>query len=1123
MKKRILSITLVLAMIISLFAVANFGAVAKTELSAGTDYTISGFNTNAEFNLDPKDNLLNNVPADNLYWYNADERDVADTYTYRTEPTLVTDTGWFANMGLATIETNTPTAVQPAFQMCGYLSYKVFLHYGADNKVETVDAPNEDMQWVQTNYTLPTRSTITDITLSTYSATNTLSLNAPTAYQYIFSDTPGGLVSGIGATVVEVNHTAATIKNFTTVTLNKPVTAKYMAIRMLQPYNIVNCSTSMVGKSLTSRWYNWNRLDVHGTPADEVPYTISGTNNTNDVSASYDASKNLLNDVAPIGAYFYNEDASDPAAVVTQNGYASADKYLVNQTLATASTNTPSTKQDGWLMGNNDIVRNMFVKISGQGTSTAKVESLDAPSDKQWVQINYALPEKAKITDAVLSCWRQTSDVVDGWTPQSYQWIFANTLAELMTDKATVITVDHTADTIKNITTATLKTPVTAKYVAIRFYQPYNNFTTVNNTKPTSWSAAVINSNLWFRFNKIDIHGEFTPDPFTISGVNNRGNSPVDITKNLLSDIIPDDFYWVNTDTTDPEDVVALTPTKIPDNQIATEHIDHATSSANTITANEPAFWLKANSNFMRKMFIKLEGSSSSDAKITAIDTPDVNKQWVQANYTLAAEAKISDIVLSYNGNTNETLSGWAPQSYQYIFANTKDGLISGEGATVITVDHTADTIKNISKVTMKDGKEITAKYFAVRLLQPYNQFATASGNAGAVTNWSGAVVWSNFWYRFSRIDLNGAYINPVDAEVTANTEEGVPSTLISKADAVYTGPKDNNGNYSAGSVKVTATETYEDKANLKLYTFKGWYNGETIVSANAEYTYDLTKGDITLTAKYDVEETTVKYTLTFVDASKTVVGTIVVEEGKTVDMALVNAIVVKDIYGYTVKREGGNVVWDNGFDEPVIGDKTYNAQYEAIEELKTTVTVYDVDGSKYIDNREIRFDSQINLVSTKGAEYWADAAGNVLVGAPTGKLYACGTTMEIYAKTGEFETPAVAFVGKEMKDGKFTVFAHAAPTAEVKAYGIIFASNTYKENYDKQTDKGDMFTLKDTAAINKVNPSLKVSEVNVTTEGVVDFMATLNGCGGKVRHARAYVTYTNGTTVYSDVIVTNN
>jgi hypothetical protein len=67
------------------------------------------------------------------------------------------------------------------------------------------------------------------------------------------------------------------------------------------------------------------------------------------------------------------------------------------------------------------------------------------------------------------------------------------------------------------------------------------------------------------------------------------------------------------------------------------------------------------------------------------------------------------------------------------------------------------------------------------------------------------------------------------------------------------------------------------------------------------------------------------------------------------------------------------------------------------------------------------------------------------------------------------------------------------------------------------------MFTLKDTAAINKENPSLKVSEVNVTTEGLVDFMATLNGCGGKVRHARAYVVYSDDTVVYSDVIVTNN
>ncbi len=1112
MKKRILSMTLILSIVASLFAVANFGAIAKDKLVAGTDYTLSGYNNKSNFNLDPKENLLNNVTADNVYWYNVDERDTAANggASYIFQPTKVTKPGWADNLGLATVETNTPSAAQPAFQITNSLGLELFIDFddkgteATNDDTPIFDTPNVDLQWAQTNYTLPERSVITDVTLTRYEASDNVGLYAPTAYQYIFSDTPGGLISGVGATVVEVNHTASTIKNVTTVTLNKPVTAKYMAIRMLQPYNIYATEAqknTLKGKAATQKFYQWNRLDVHGTKAAEMDYTVSGFNNQNQFNL--DPKDSLLNGLSPDAIYWYNVDEADTAAnggatytnqatLVTNSG------WTANTGFATREDNTPSAPQPAFYTSSSLQLELFFQRSADNKTIT----SIDTPSEKQWVQANYTLPERSEITDVTLSCF-ENKDTVSQYTPTTYQYIFSDTPGGLISGVgATTITVDHSESTIKNITTVTLNKVVKAKYMAIRMYQHYN---TLNPNASTVIGNGV--GSRWMKWNRLDVHGQKTDElPYTISGYNNRNNYDVDPEYNLLDDIPTHEAYYYNTDANDPEIYIKSTPTKSSKDWF--QHTDFATLTENKVGSLQPAFMLC--NGLGNEMFTQY----GSDGKITKLDTPDVNKQWFQANYALAAEADINEVILADLNKTDDTISQWAPQSYQYIFANTEEALLTGEGVTVVNVDHTKDTIKNITKVAF--STPVRAKFVAVRFYQPYNSFGSYNWTTRAHTG---------LWFGWNRLDLHGVYVSPADASVAVATEEGVPSTLISKADAVYTGPKDDNGNYAAGSVKVTATESYEDRANLKLYTFKGWYNGETIVSAKAEYTYDLAGGDIALTAKYDVKETTVKYTLSFIDATKNVIGTIVVEEGKTPskdDVKAINAK-VKDIYGYNVFVEDDMVVWDGEVFEAVTADNTFYARYKAVD-INTAVTIYKLDNkSEYEKQDTQKFDTAITL-TCEGALSWTDAEDKVLVAAPTGTLYACGTEMNLYPVSTQLTADAVTFVGKEMKDGKFTVFAHAAPTAEVKAYGIIFASNTYKLNYDAQGEnKGDMFTLKDTAAINKENPSLKVSEVKVTTEGVVDFMATLTGCGGKVRHARAYVVYSDDTVVYSDVIVTNN
>ncbi len=494
-------------------------------------------------------------------------------------------------------------------------------------------------------------------------------------------------------------------------------------------------------------------------------------------------------------------------------------------------------------------------------------------------------------------------------------------------------------------------------------------------------------------------------------------------------------------------------------------------------------------------------------------DDEDYYREFV---YELDAKANIDSISLASTSYQNSTTKGslFAPYHIRYSLADNAADLFV-EGKSTIYDLYNSETQ---AFLTINLTEDIAAKYVGARIITSVpKEFI----NSGWAQNYSTT--------RINHFDVCGTYVNPADATVEVEKDAAVADVeaiTVSKDEPNISGITDTNGKYPVGSLKVNATEVYNDAENKLEYTFVGWYNGDTLVNANAEYTYDLTGDDVALTAKYNIEKVVTKYTLSFMDASKSVIGTIVVEEGKTPSVDEVKAInaKVKDIYGYNVIKDDGMVRWDAEVFEEVTGNKTFNARYEA-QDISTFVVIYNLDSTTeyYREPAHQKFDTAIYL-NVEDAKSYVDENDNVIVAAATGTIYACGERMKIYAKSATAEAPEVTFVGKDIKGGKFVVFAHAAPTAEVKAYGVIFASNTYKLNYDAQGENtGDMFTLKDTEAINKVNPSLKVSEVKVTNNANVDFMATLTGTDGKTRHARAYIIYSDDTVVYSDVIVTNN
>ena len=573
---------------------------------------------------------------------------------------------------------------------------------------------------------------------------------------------------------------------------------------------------------------------------------------------------------------------------------------------------------------------------------------------------------------------------------------------------------------------------------------------------------------------------------YVLSGYNNRNEFKTDnLKRNLLANVKLDSVFVLNTETYEDAKLGYLTknePTELT-TQNYSEHTNKLTSASVDMNNADTAILV---GDWAKNFFV----NPNSDGKGVGDLTEDETKQWVQVNYALPGEATINEFVVSAFKSADDSLSRWTPKHYKVIFANSKEDLVSGENATVYEIDHTANTIKNITTATLTET--VTAKYVAIRFIQPYNDFATPK--------LSHSFDYSNGLYlRLSHFDVYGTFTAPATEDVTAKAvdAEGADVAITATVAATGVGGKDDNGKYAKYSVALSAEETkvigdYE-------YTFAGWYKNDEANAVLATATGNVTVADadaVQFTAKYTSKKLITNYTLTFLDASKTVVGTIVIEEGQEVDMALVNAIEVKDIYGYEVFRdEEGNVVWDKGFDEAITADATYTALYKA-KDISTAITLYNLDSkTEYYDHHTQQYDTAITL-SCKGAKSWVDENGNVLLDTAEGVLYACGSRMKLYPVSEQKTAPAVAVVGK-VNDGNYSVFAHVN-VENATEYGVVFSSST---GYSMKND----FTVEDAKA-DADSKRYKMVEIDATQVGQIDFVATLEGTGDKTRYARAYV-----------------
>ena len=1183
-----------------MFAVANVGVAAATELTSGTDYTISGYNDNEYFTFKPEDNLLNDIEPISHYWYNVEEGD--NEIALASTPTKVTDAGWLNNLGQATASTNVVGATQDSFAPSGWIAQQLFVKF-ADKTVVSVDDVDPNKQWYQINYKLPSKSAITDATISLLSKTNdALDKWTPQSYEYIFADTEEALVTGEGATTVLVDHTINTIKNITTVTLNTAVTAKYVAVRFYMPWN--NFNDAMIGFSTSNGWYaRWDRLDIHGTPVADTnftDYSAAGVNTTNLSGTGKDAANSLIVDKRPNSAYFYNtiENSNglaittEPTAFVMQTDDIPA-RDIANLTSTTLTSQATLFSEAAY---GDKYTKYMWAEYGDDG----KVKTLIDDETKRWAQINYQLDGEAEIKTLIFGALANTSNHY--WhMPGHYKIILSDTEAGLLDLNQSKIVIDVDED--KNATfktnrhTIVLNDAVKAKYVALRFICMFNN--------DSIGSAA--RSNIYMdRINFFGVYGEYT-NPVSVPSVeptatakDNSGNTLEGVTATVSisasgnkdesgdnaivgatlsapeTATVSDKYYafdgWYLGETKvadEASNVYALTGSEetfdfvaqykqtykpytdfsaVGDNSKAVA--DAATSlladktvtsalyynaienhTGVAVTAEPTAFTVNdtlanitlsetstadsglfADLNLSRYMFKKYDAQNLISEIID-----DEDSQWAQVNYTLDGEANISKLQF---GNFRGSYHWQNASHYKYILSDTEAGLTDLTKANaVIEINTEENTSLKAGMQIVTLNSAVSAKYIGVRFISTANPQIIGKKIGDMYTD------------RMNYLGVYGTYTELADANVTYTVEGGAPETVVTKAEPVYSGNADSNGNYAAGNVTLTAETQYIDNENDVTYDFVEWKKGGVTYSVDNAITYDLTGEDAEFTAVY--EEGTMMYALDFVDGTGKVIDTLKIAKNTIPteqQMAAINEK-VKAVYGYEIVTNQYGVDWgEDVYNTPATISKTYYAQYRNLG-YQTAVTVTTVDGTKPYNNQNVAFDTAITVTDDAAAAWEMDGA--VVATGTELKLYAAGTTMNVTATEEEKSADELAFVGKAMDNDNFSVFVHVNPTKTVKAYGVIFGSNTYKNTYDAQDEnvKATMFVLDDTDAFVKTEtkkPSLTDNRVNVTNTANVDFMTSLTDVATnldgtyKTRHARAYVIYSDDSVVYSDVIISN-
>ncbi len=837
--------------------------------------------------------------------------------------------------------------------------------------------------------------------------------------------------------------------------------------------------------------------------------TVSGYNTEDTIvpgTGSLPMDKSLIVGKQPISTKIFNKIEGDGFATSDEpQDFTAAQGLNLNSNVTSASV----WNSDATLYNDGDMKKYMFVETDENGKFVDPYVTND--ETKQWIQINYELDATATIDNVVFgrvvdNAWNRSK-----WDPSHFKVILSDTeegLLNLGAAKA-VVDVDVTDNTSLNTCSyfdVKLNSAVTAKYVAIRIIAMYNN-------RWGGWEGNATATTVYPRFTHLGVHGTYE-EP-----VNKVATVTATTEDKALEDLVSvSDVAYGNADKND-----AYAKAEVTVKAEATySDDDHDYTFAGWFLNEEPytedAEFVydatKDDANFVAKY-----------EKQVKIIYHTVSVWWWGTNHVgdyQVAHDEVFDISIAIE----DAKAKWPER-----FTDGKRIVFDEYKNTPITANTTIQGRQdNRARFFEKDGKTMIGEEIWFNALGGKPIAPAAPAVEGyTFTGWDKEINSETRDY-VAQYEINKytvTYVFEGEEVGTETVEYNKTATLPAVA-----GKEGYNVVWNYNDAAIVEDTTITGGYQIKTFTVKFFVEGELVDTqyvdwntaakapeVDAKYGYDFAwdKDFDKVTTDLDVNGAyTAKAnncTIKFESVTGKLLGEVIVEQGDVPSnvpevLAQIKAIntKVEAVYGYTVKlNEAGDVFWSNEvYDEAIITEVSVRPEYIADETVTTNVYVEDVDGTELI-KESARYDSAITLASKQGAEYWADGKdenANVLIGEPTGTLYACGGAMEIYAKTGEFEAPAVAIVGK-INDGNFLVFAHVNVENATEC-GVIFASSTA---YGKKAD----FDLDDAAADKekvdageKAQPSYTVIKIDATN--VSDFMAPLTNTGDKTRYARAYV-----------------
>ena len=511
------------------------------------------------------------------------------------------------------------------------------------------------------------------------------------------------------------------------------------------------------------------------------------------------------------------------------------------------------------------------------------------------------------------------------------------------------------------------------------------------------------------------------------------------------------------------------------------ENAGSATSTANSLSEFTTTGAVSTNGTFGNGDINFINRSESGE--ITSLKD-DESSQYLQLNYELDCESSIESFALL--GHVDRW---WSPYHMAVSFANSKADLFTENAAKTVDFYNLA----NLSEVTLDNA--VTAKFVGLRIICGINPYAIGDTVADSSVR--------NYYARISHFALYGTFATTLSAD-NITLSSNIATANIQKGD--ITGPMDNNGAHTFGAaVKLTADEIIESDG--KYYSLDGWYNGNDLLSNDREYSCPLSEQAKTITANYtETEGNTVRFT----DNCGTVVYKTIVKTGTTLsEQELIKATEsMPKRFGYArLIDDNGFQVWSASADEPIYSDITFIAQYKKTDD-KYTVSV--TDTKKNTETYQKVFDERINL-SDEDATGWTVGASTVASGS-SATLYVC-SDMAIAAVTDSAPQEGVFILSDVAEDSRYSVFAHInnPENKAIKEAGIMYMSGT---SYAKVGD------------VDWTDANLngcKVVRAIASGKVINDFYGTLFGITPKsataVRAAKAYVTFEDGTTIYSKAV----